>query len=254
MLARTTLFSLLAACAAAESSTTSIFLGSMAANDPGDSENNGDSFLSTLVASVIDVDPTATTFALNCKAPPDTKPSDNPCLYPAVTITANPSLFVMQTTQYGEDDPASTTGGLTMSTRCELQSTTAGRCTWFEGGDTLAFDDSNDPEMMTTPITQTLAATDITFTPVTITAGLEKLGERNIPTTVTTTAAAAGSTGASSGKASSTSKGNPDLVTATASGSGSAAVASQTGNSATSVSGSSVLFVPFTALLGYLLA
>ncbi|KAL9088035.1 MAG: hypothetical protein Q9165_006376 [Trypethelium subeluteriae] len=259
------LLTLLASHAAAQTTTTSIFFGGIADNSDPDN-----TFFSTVVASVVSADPTATVLAVNCASPPSDNDNDNSnndggdsdgdaCGGPDVTITANPSLFVLQSTIYASSDTPSATGALTMSTRCELSGTAAATCTWYEGGDAAAFgDDSSD--LMSAPYTQVLNATDISFTPITITAGMEKLVAASSSSSDSSTSsgsgsasstAAPGSTGASSSGASAT-KGSGSSVTATASKSGSATAASQTGNSATTVGVSSGLLASVAALFAFL--
>ncbi|KAF2234063.1 hypothetical protein EV356DRAFT_178086 [Viridothelium virens] len=249
MLATISLLSLLASYAAAQTTTTSIFFGGLADNSDPD-----DTFFSTVVASVVSADATATVLAVNCASSSNDTNNADECGGPDVTITANPTLFVIQSTIFASSETPSATGALTMSTRCELQGTTTGTCTWYEGGDAEAFGDDQS-DLMTAPLTQELSATDISFTPITITAGVEKLAAASGSSTSSgsssaSSTAAPGSTGASSSGASAT-KGSDPSVTATASKSGSATAASQTGNSATSMGVSSGLLISVAALFAF---
>jgi hypothetical protein len=241
MLSQLPLLALLASAAAVaadSTSTTSIFFGGLAPDDnSGDPDSNP--FLQHLVASVVSVEsnPTATVMAIGCKATDDS----DACDVPPVTITANPSLFLLSTVIYSSDDngmPISSVA-VTISSRCELEGTTAGKCTSSQGGDLSAMGYASDePGFASGAVTVPLSREDITFSPITITAGLEKLSQGASPA----------STGGSDGGPSAT--GGPSV---TGTSSGSAGAPSQTGNAAMNVGVGKGLAVGALAAAGYLL-
>ncbi|KAI9656601.1 MAG: hypothetical protein M1821_004808 [Bathelium mastoideum] len=180
----------------------------------------------------------------------DDNDDDDPCAGPPIIITANPTLFVLQSTitAPGTTDAETTAapGTLTMSSRCELTGTTAGECSYFVGGANATAMGVDATDIMTAPVVQPLLTTEITFTPVTITAGLEKLSAG---------ASSAGASGSSGVTATATSNGTGAATgKPTASKSGTATGAAQSGNGAAGVRAGLAVFVPLAAVLGWLLA
>ncbi|KAI9700971.1 MAG: hypothetical protein M1820_006616 [Bogoriella megaspora] len=223
------------ASSSASVSTTSIFFAALYDYDSGDDSTDSTATTEappTLVASVVDSNPTATVLAIEC--------SDAQCppSQPPVTITANPTLFVFQSTlpasEYGGEDFS---GTVTISTQCDLKGTTAGVCTVLNAGPAALFatdtEDLSDPNSSTEGReTVTLEKSDIVFSPVTITAGLDKLAKASASPSPTTGGSAANG-----------------AVTSTQSGSGGAA--SQTGNAASGIGASSGVAISLAAIMGY---
>lgn len=108
----------------------------------------------SLVASVIAVENAATTYAISC--PPGTDSDD--CGFPSPwSMTYGPGFYAAQTTE---------AGAFTESDRCTLLGSTGAVCTMSLGGS-----EANGQGATTA----TLGPKDMSFLPVTITAGLEKL-------------------------------------------------------------------------------
>jgi hypothetical protein len=108
----------------------------------------------SLVASVIAVQDAATTYAIGC--PPGTDSND--CGFPAPwTMIYGSDFYDAHTTD---------AGAFTESDHCTLHGTTGAVCTISLGGS-----EANGQGATTT----TLGPSDMTFLPVTITAGVEKL-------------------------------------------------------------------------------
>ncbi|KAI9692219.1 MAG: hypothetical protein M1822_006449 [Bathelium mastoideum] len=183
----------------------------------------------------------------------DDNNDDDPCAGPPIIITANPTLFVLQSTitAPGTTD-AETTGApgtLTMSSRCELTGTTAGECSYFVGGANATAMGVDATDIMTAPVVQPLLTTEITFTPVTITAGLEKLSAGASSTNASgVTATATGAASGASSNGTGTATGKPAASKSGATG------AAQSGNGAPGVGAGLAGFVPLAAVLGWLFA
>lgn len=157
---------LLAAFTRAQSSTVSLFLLD---SDP-----------QTLVASVISADASTTQYLVGCPAGEDA----NNCGYdPAMTVMQAGSVYGASVTA-----PAD---GITLSYECTLYTSdgTSAVCTESLGGSA-----ANDPGVQTT----TLSGTDISFLPVTITAGLDKISAAATASASVTGSASASATGTSS--------------------------------------------------------
>lgn len=188
----------LAARALAQTSTVSLI------NPYGDS--------GSYEASVIGVNPTATTYEVTCA------PVTTDFCGPASTITQGPSMWEMAYTDPGE---------VSISAHCDLKGSSSATCTESVGG-SLA--NSQGVE------TSVLSADDFSsiWQPVVITAGLEKLGAASTAAATTASQTPASGAKASSG-ASVASTASITIVTGTTTGSttGSAAArASSTGAAA----------------------
>ncbi|KAF2140773.1 uncharacterized protein K452DRAFT_205572, partial [Aplosporella prunicola CBS 121167] len=140
------------------------------------------------VASVIGVSGNAVTYAIACA--PDTD-ADDCGLYPSMTITAGPATLAYSYTVQTDSASVATdledeydTYGNEFLIDCKLDGTTRASCHASVGGK-----NAKAP----TDTTTTLASEDMSFGPLTITAGLERLAAR----TASASASGASSTGAS---------------------------------------------------------
>ena len=131
----------------------------------------------TLVASVVEANPTADVLAIQC--PPGT--DSDVCGVPsAVTITQGPSSLravytVVADVVYGATE-ALVSGSVTVTLECARSVSTEAACTYAGEG-----------EGFTTSMVVTVTNTDLSFVPITITAGLEKLASATSSAGVQTT-------------------------------------------------------------------
>ncbi|KAF1984102.1 hypothetical protein K402DRAFT_318695, partial [Aulographum hederae CBS 113979] len=150
-----------------------------------------------LVASVMDVEATATTFYLTCPSEAD----QNECGFrPGVDVThiqGGSWRSNLTDTANGRD--------FFYSWSCSVTGTTSAVCAETAGGSEANFPGTS---------TETLAATDITFFPVVITAGLEKLASATASPTSDGTASSS-QTGSLSSTASETSAGGSSAGSST---------------------------------------
>ncbi|KAF2838441.1 hypothetical protein M501DRAFT_1032358 [Patellaria atrata CBS 101060] len=123
-----------------------------------------------LVGSIVDVDSTATTYAVSCDSSTATAidPSDDiACGFPEpFTVTQGPSVFESVGAIVVADAATITT-----SVHCDLTGTTDAFCTASIGGDIPPTVQASFPTLTSTQ----LERSDITYLPVTISEGLEKL-------------------------------------------------------------------------------
>ncbi|KAF2168351.1 hypothetical protein M409DRAFT_21785 [Zasmidium cellare ATCC 36951] len=163
-----------------------------------------------IVASILSSNPTATTLALACR--PGTDASD--CgLFPAQTLTIGPSTYNMF---IGEGT------AFTGTQQCATQGTTAAVCTESNAGS-----EANFPGVSTT----TYEGTDVVVLPVTVTAGVERLGGGGSASAST---GSSGSSAPASVSATATSSGEVTMLTGTASSSSSSASRSGSESSSSS--------------------
>ncbi|KAK4985241.1 hypothetical protein LTR50_006089 [Elasticomyces elasticus] len=173
-----------------------------------------------LVASVVTANPTETAFAIGCA--PGIATSD--CAY-APTVTITEGYDVAGASSYYRvsavlDGTATDGGAITASAYCSVGGTTSASCTGSAGTDVF---------------NATLAATDVTFFPVVITAGAEKLAAATASTTATTTTTSDGGATSTSGTATATAGSTSAHVsTSNTASAGTASASAHTANSAVS--------------------
>ncbi|KAF2098483.1 hypothetical protein NA57DRAFT_56151 [Rhizodiscina lignyota] len=166
----------------------------------------------TLVASVIHADATSTVYLVNCEANTD----ENDCDTDNEWVTQGRNFFAMNVT-------AAT---LTATWRCDVQGTTSASCSESFGG-----------EAATNPGTTrtVLSGSDITYYPVRVTGGVEKLsgggGDGSSTTTISSSESGMSSTSLSAtSNPSSTSPSKTAATTAANQASTSTATGSESGN------------------------
>ncbi|KAK4999052.1 hypothetical protein LTR66_001826 [Elasticomyces elasticus] len=192
-----------------------------------------------LVASVVTANPTETAFAIGCA--PGIATSD--CAY-APTVTITEGYDAAAATSYYRvsavlDGTATDGGAITASAYCSVGGTTSASCTGSAGTDVF---------------NATLAATDVTFFPVVITAGQEKLAAATATasttaTTTTTTTSDGGATSTSGTATATAGSTSAHVSTSNTASAGSASASAHTANSAMSYRAGVRIVSAVTALL-----
>lgn len=186
-----------------------------------------------LVASVVAVESSTTTYSIAC--PTGTDSSD--CGYPAGVDT-----LVTQAPNFAGAN-IDMAGQFTMNWSCDITSSTvAAVCTVSAGGPA-----ANSPGVETT----TLSSTDVQYFPVTVTAGLDKLTANLTPTSSGSMGATqTQSTGSQSTAGSNSNSGSTDAATST---NGSPPSPTANNNAASKITSNSILLVAISMLLGILM-
>lgn len=166
----------------------------------------------SIEASIVSVDPSATTMALNCPTGTDS----NDCgLFPAMTLIYGPSTYHLD---MGVGDAQVFTG----SEDCNRAATVT--CTEFASGSEANFPGSS---------TTTYAGEDVLTLPVTVTSGAEKLGAQASATGSASASTSASGSLATSGSAASSSVASFTQIAGTHSASASRASSTSGAASAT---------------------